>query len=610
MVHPPPSMISATTLGIPTPRLECMPDVVIDRIAELLLSRTTQERHADKLVTQCSLHYEVGQLALMHLALAAPSLFAPCLRAVIRNATRFRTEPIRCWTSATVPLMPKQIGHCVWAILRESEETNGRAWSLVLPLRARDRSCVGPSVKETLQVKMQERPTGAPMTSIGVADLTVDADAHWSLLPVRFDQLQYYELCQLANVVPTRCRELVVLRSFDSTIFPASLAKLRLEQGVLPSNPVVIQRALQEVPKLRSLELVDVSLPEEKGAALATLAAHIPTSVTALKVVGGPTVFTDAFVSTLAGRIQASLAGIKLLDLQGCSPARLAPMVAALPRVGMRELRVLVEIKGEQDMVACTTSLAQAWPTSVDCLHLTLTNSMWPQQVVSAIERIPTLVARLPLAAQSLHVLLAFLSLDVSMFRQIPLAPTLTQLTLHGSRNNVNMVGLERLMTRLPSSLVDLSLISWSFGGTTTAAGIGWSLPQQLEALRLFSCELTDADLAEFELPASLRYLDLESNKLSAVLVKLWPVHLQTLVLKGTAVTDMQLEWIASLPTSLRVLNVDHTAVRDQFANALLQRMPAPRKTSRMTLHIAETKVSESAKIQLSAKFNVFDVKS
>ncbi|KAJ3349058.1 hypothetical protein GGF32_005811 [Allomyces javanicus] len=425
---------------VATPRLEYMPDAVIDRIAELLLFRTALERQAADQLGMNSLRFEVGHLAVMHLALAAPNLYAPCLRAVIRNVTRFHMEPI----------------------------------------------------------------------------------------------LQYYELRQLADVVPAWCRELVVSRSINGIMFPASLAKLHL--------------------------------------------AH------------------------------SSLTGIKSFMVLGCSPALLACMVAVLPRTGMRELEVVTDVKGEEDMLACSMSLAQAWPTSVDCLHVTLVNTLRLQRLVSATERMPMIVAHLPLATRSLHAKFASLSLDVPTFRQIPLAPTLTKLTLHGSHNTVNMVGLERLMTRLPSSLIDLSLISWPFGGTTTAAGIGWNLPQQLEALRLFSCDLTDDDLAEFELPPSLRHLDLESNKLCAVPVNLWPAHLLTLVLKGTAVTDKQLEWVASLPTSLRVLNVDHTTVGDQFARALLQWMPAPRRTSRMTLHVAETKVSKSAKTQLSTKLNVFDV--
>ncbi|KAJ3348532.1 hypothetical protein GGF32_006137, partial [Allomyces javanicus] len=306
----------------------------------------------------------------------------------------------------------------------------------------------------------------------------------------------------------------------------------------------------------------------------------------------------------------SSLTGIKSFMVHGCSPALLAHMVAVLPRTGMRELEVVTDVKGEEDMLACSTSLAQAWPTSVDCFHCTLANTLRPQRLVSATERMPMLVAHLPLATRSLHAKFAFLSLDVPTFRQIPLAPTLTKLTLHGSHNTVNMVGLERLMTRLPSSLLDLSLISWPFGGTTTAAGIGWNLPQQLEALRLCSCELTDDDLAEFELPPCLRHLDLESNKLCTLPIALWPAQLQTLKLKGNAFVDDHIEWVALLPTSLRVLKVEQTAVGDQFASALLQRMPAPRKTSRLTVHVAGTGVSRTAKSELLVKFVVVDVKS
>ncbi|KNE55699.1 hypothetical protein AMAG_17808 [Allomyces macrogynus ATCC 38327] len=585
------------------PRLECLPDTVVNRIAELLLFRTALERHGESLGSH-SLRYETGRLAVLYLALTAPSLYTPCLRAVIRTTTKYHRTAVLCTDGVTVRLPLARVGTFVWIISSKSGSSRGVQWSLVLPFRDQDRSYAGPSAQSMLRAKMTDRPLAIWAMSDRAS--LVDVSLQWSFLHLALDQLQYYMASDMTRVVPAHCRELLVCGRIDNILFSTNLETLHLRGVALPPA-VDIQRVFQQLPNLRSLALINVTALDKNVATLASLAVQIPISIIALelRLYSG---FPDTFVAVLADRIQSSLMGIKSLTVHGCSPTLLARIIAVLPRTGMHKLTVGIDVKNENDLLACSTLLAKAWPTSVSAFCFTLTNSIGSSVLISEQDVMPAVAANLPFVTRLLDLRFAELSLRVPTFQQLPLAPTLTHLSLHASGKDLDGLGLEALMLRLPSALKDLSLRSWALGGSSTATIFGSRLPAHLEALSLYGCDLTDQDLAQFVFPASIRYLNLEENQLGRLPAATLPARLQTLVLKrNRKLSDGMVEWVAALPTTLHTLDVSHTALGDHFAATLLQRMPAPRVTLRMSVNVAETTVSEPAKQQLSVKFNVID---
>ncbi|KAJ3348534.1 hypothetical protein GGF32_006139 [Allomyces javanicus] len=338
---------------------------------------------------------------------------------------------------------------------------------------------------------------------------------------------------------------------------PNLLAKLDLWDIVLPPSSEVAAM-FQQLPNLGSLTPTGVVSPAEDVTAFVTLAAHIPSSVATLTLRQFvKPMFTDQNVQALTDRIQQALTCLTSFTVHGCSMGLLARIVSVLPRTGMHMLDVDAVPKNGQDLAA-SMALALAWPTSVRAFKLNWYNDAEP------FHPLPEFVARLPLAKNSLHVSTSELDWTIDMCQRLPLAPTLTHLWL----------------TNLPPNLVALQLDMWY---------------------------LTD-DLAGFVWPGSLRHLDFKGNHLTNVPAATLPARLQTLRLKEMSdlSDDNAAEWVAALPTTLRMLDIFETSFSDNFAAALLQRMPAPR-TMVTVLLVRETALSSEAKEMLATKFPVID---
>ncbi|KNE55670.1 hypothetical protein AMAG_01558 [Allomyces macrogynus ATCC 38327] len=626
MAHSMRSTLSVAIRTLPPPRLEYMPEVVINRVIELLLFRTTLERQLDEQHGKRSLPYETGRLAVLYLALAAPNLYAPCLHAIIRTTTRHDAVNLLCRSgrNATIPLdlvgklvcafpIPlvmlratmRALPNVVWDAMSSVNILRPIPWSLVLPPRAQDRSYIGPSALAVLHAKLQ-RERRVPL----VSGWGTDAFLPWTLLPVSIEQRRYCPLGEQDRAAPSYYYERVVAMSLNGVLFPAGLAQLDLWKVVLPPA-ADIPPIFQQLCNLRSLVLTDVTSPPDDGAAFLVLAAHIPTTVTTLELLQMRAMLTDMNVRALAGRIQHALTGFKSLTVHQCQLGLLARMVAVLPRTGMHKLDIEGLIKDEHDFVQCSTLLADMWPSSVRVLRLSIMLDGQDHGPLRAHHAMPVLLARLTLATRSLFVSTNALRWTLGACQQLPLASTLTELWLSAGFQG-DAKGIEHWMTRLPESLMHLSLRAWVIGRTPSAAVIGAKLPPNLITLRLTKCHLTDDDLAGFVWPKSLLHLNLKGNYLTKVPAATLPAQLQTLGLQDISdlLDDNAAAWAAVLPTTLRALNIAGTPLGDNFAAALLQRMPAPRVTAAPRLvYVDDTVLSREGKEQLTTKFTVIDTR-
>ncbi|KAJ3349059.1 hypothetical protein GGF32_005812 [Allomyces javanicus] len=267
-------------------------------------------------------------------------------------------------------------------------------------------------------------------------------------------------------------------------------------------------------------------------------------------------------VQALTDRIHHALTGLKSFTVHwGCSTTFLARMVAVLPRTGMHSLNVTATFGDEDDIV--------------------------PSQIV----------ARLPLATRSLHVSTGESVWPLDFGQTFPLAPTLTHLTLVA--NESDEVVIEQLLVRLPESLTNLKLKSWTTGRTPSLAVIATNLPPNLIKLELVSAFLGGDDLTAFVWPKSLLHLNLKSNWFKKIPAAALLTHLQTLKLNENSELsdDNAADWVATLPITLRAINIVKTPLGDKFAAALLQQMPAPRATaSPMVLRVNRSALSVEAK--------------
>ncbi|KAJ3358734.1 hypothetical protein GGF32_010014 [Allomyces javanicus] len=162
------------------------------------------------------------------------------------------------------------------------------------------------------------------------------------------------------------------------------------------------------------------------------------------------------------------------------------------------------------------------------------------------------------------------------MLRQLHLAPTLRELVL-GRMQNLDAMGLEYVVDRLPATLERLVLRGWPLAQSAAISVLARFLPPRIKSLGLTECSLTTADLDQFagRWPLSLRELNLSANRLTIAPMDL-PPHLQVLKLRDNVTLNdaCGVAWVERLPTSLRVLNLTLTHVQARTAAALLAHVP------------------------------------
>ncbi|KAJ3369118.1 hypothetical protein GGF31_005577 [Allomyces arbusculus] len=534
---------------------------------------------------------DLDRVALLHLALVAPPLFAPCLRVAIRMSrrmhfSRFSEERHRADQplDAQVRLSPRLLGHF------HATEIQPKCfhWSLILPLRAADRSLL-----------LLPQPIASASSSIA-------ASRRWSLLNVPLAQIRTFTLFEGAPflVTPPLCRNLSVEGDvpWHDLAFPPTISSLSLEY--ITVRPECIAVLSQPFPNLRTLLFLDVA-PDEgdentcKSVNL-LLANHIPPTVTTLILQSSSVQMpTDAVMPALA-QVIPQLPSLVSLQLVGFDPVHVDAVMATLPRDGFPKLALSLNVFDE-DHVAALERVAKSLPATVGSFNFDLMFGMG-DYVVNSVRHF---VARIPLAARNLSVRLPVW--DGSLFQTIPFSPTLTSLKLTTGTRMDHCLGFDDLVNRLPTTLTHLTISSWMLHSTLTArSNLARRFPPRLIELKLIECELVDTNLVHFQWPSSLLHLDLRSNFLARLPLTL-PCDLRTLVLSRNLALNDDGFHAAVLPTSLRMLDLAGTKVGDGAAAALLDRMPERSARRRMQVHIRRTAMSSTARKQLRAKFVVFE---
>ncbi|KAJ3358747.1 hypothetical protein GGF32_010027 [Allomyces javanicus] len=265
-------------------------------------------------------------------------------------------------------------------------------------------------------------------------------------------------------------------------------------------------------------------------------------------------------------------------------------ILVALPRVGLQRFHMILDVPSspDMDMELELTSIAATMPTTAD--------SVFVQVICGEAINLDELTARIPLATQGLYVTCS--RWTKAMFKALPVAPSLRQLAVQCRSASNEPLGLEFLVARLPASLVDLDLSTWSLSNTPALVLLARMLPRHLASLDLTKTGLTDADLEHLSdhWPTSLTVLSLNKNLISGTGSFTWPAILQVLKLaENEHLGDQATAWVTALPTSLMHLVVSRTQVGDRFAEALHDRMLQRSTWRQLRLWVNGANVSQTA---------------
>ncbi|KAJ3362042.1 hypothetical protein GGF31_001825 [Allomyces arbusculus] len=227
-------MSNVTALKSPTgpdSMLQQLPGIVLDHLARVLASSERKEN-----------------LANVHLALAAPVFYAPCIRVAIRttlasfdDASVPRRDPNQ---ADVVKLTPSSIGKLVYD--KEIDQ-----WYLVLPLRNSERTLV-------------EKAQGDAKVDTSCGKSVMDYLNNYDKLDPSFRT----EIPQL-HTVPSFCQRLVLSGNVPLHLLdlPMSLVRLEFAFDAMPPIPTVVPDAFDRLPRaLRALtmawdKVIGASLP-------------------------------------------------------------------------------------------------------------------------------------------------------------------------------------------------------------------------------------------------------------------------------------------------------------------------------------------------------------
>ncbi|KNE60305.1 hypothetical protein AMAG_05708 [Allomyces macrogynus ATCC 38327] len=502
---------------------------------------------------------------LLYLALAAPALYAPCLRVAIQICTAFESGLLRFAKPDSLKGdCDVQVGEFATAKTRRNEPVQ---WYFILPLRNRGRMII--------PVNFSDNVTGISRT--------------WTLLPVPIAHIRCFSIDMQATeyTAPPQCRRLILTgRSFPWTAitFPASLTELEMEDVSLPKTKAKMQRVFGQMPpNLRKLRLgseVEGEYNEDSsasaaefGKAVGWLFPLLHATITTL-ILTRCTLFPASALRALADLI-SRLALLSSFTFTGCVSTGLALVFRALPRTGMTHLELSLGITFEA--IPGWAALASNLPTSVNSLRFVMTSS---DGAYGALETLPA-IERLTLATDALTVRLPIVT--NAMCNQLPLAPTLRDLSLELEFKSRAQC-LAAIIPRLPASLAHLTLKEWRLGRTPTIMS---HLPAHL--------------------PPSIKALDLRGNQLSSALSSL-PPHLRLLNLQDNfrAAQRVSFNWMTQvLPATMRWLDVT-SAPAPGVAEALLAWPHSPRVTGqKMQVCMTETGLPDEVRQRLRERFDV-----
>ncbi|KNE68053.1 hypothetical protein AMAG_13226 [Allomyces macrogynus ATCC 38327] len=599
-------MSNITTLHSPTgpaPMLQQLPSIVLDHLARVLASSESE----------CKQNH-----ALLHLALAAPVFYAPCIRVAIRSTMAFFADasvPRRDPNQAdVVKLTPSSIGKLIYD--REIDQ-----WYLVLPLRSSERALVQRAqgdAKVDMSFGASNMDYLNHFDEMNPSFRTVPASRRWSLLPVPFRMIAHfhmnfaqaggrdgscygYDLLAIPRLhtIPSFCQRLVLsgnvpLHTLD---LPRSLDRLDFAFDAVLPDPTVVPDAFDHLPRtLRALTMGTSALGKSNELALAALLNHVPTTLRFLDMSFSSGTLLAPIVAALA-RLIVRAPGLSGLSISGCDqfsewdPATFA----SLPRTGMQYLDLVLQRggSGRPENAAALARLVAGFPTTVESFSWMMQRS-WHYGRRADATSLHSIVARFPLATRQLSVSLP--SWDAVIGASLPLIPPLWSLSLESEPNidrSADPVGaLAAIAPRIPATLADLALNSWPIGdGTPALAALAQHLPPHIRSLSLMGCHLTCADLEQFVWPSTLRRLDLKGNGLTTGPKRL-PHRLKELDLSANGSLSDTETWIAELPSALEVLSLGETCVSDRVGMALCESVEQQRMPKLRQVDVCDTDMS------------------
>ncbi|KAJ3363978.1 hypothetical protein GGF32_003076 [Allomyces javanicus] len=282
------------------------------------------------------------------------------------------------------------------------------------------------------------------------------------------------------------------------------------------------------------------------------------------------------------------------------NPAGLMGVVRALHRCSrLRHLALRVSVFDEPEYAECI-ELAQILPAGLDRLQfdVNLSDSHTQDALIMPL--------KFALSPAQLDLAVTIPDWHMEMGRALPLAPTLTRLSLSSQSRGTDV--LFDVIARLPQTLTTFILYVWRLHGTGVLAHLAQHMPPRLQSLQLQRCNVTASDLADLvnHWPHSLVHLDLNLGNLDTLPVPL-PPRLRALDLSYNQLdVDKAATWFSALPPTLRSLNLELTSVVEDLAPDLLAHLPPRSSHERIALGIRGKEISADVFWKLKAAFFLF----
>ncbi|KAJ3361353.1 hypothetical protein GGF32_007399 [Allomyces javanicus] len=445
------------------------------------------------LIATALLDGEPYRIPLLHLALASPTLFAPCLRVAIKTTGAVRRVR-SVWRSPVDDGWPMPSQEAIGYLVTHSEAHTTR-YQIMLCLLPRGADRAGLPLRDKL---------------VRGRDRKVEWSRKWSLLPVPIDQLLQYTVDEshiIATVyaVPVRCRSLAIeSRKINWRYVPSvplSLVELRLDEIPAPDVGGGAHGAVftQLLPHgLRKLVLANVFPSDFKGRVLSALLGRIPLSVKTLELLWPESAGSGPLASKDARLALARSVSRGIHDLN--------EVLSALPRSTLRKLDLAIVI-GKDETDDLLLQLTSSWPNVIESLSLSVNSDHTDRaatDVLSLVTKLPVVMRTLSIKVPHWDVVLCQTLLVMSSFEQLKLDAVDQDLT-----------HLADLFTTLPKSLTHVDLSNLRLGGNTNATqALAQHMPPNLVSLNLTECHLTAADLDHLtkRWPATLRRIDMDSE--------------------------------------------------------------------------------------------------
>ncbi|KNE57367.1 hypothetical protein AMAG_03088 [Allomyces macrogynus ATCC 38327] len=581
------------------------------------------ELPTDVLHAICAWVNATDRLSLVHLALAAPSLFAPAVQAALRF------PGVYCGADRTprefeVELVSLPGGDFLYSndhfedhvglfvtLVSEDDDADHLAmfetrvqsqWFLALPCRDRNRAPL-------------------PLAGSARSDEKLVAFAKWSLVPVRADTIGHYAVNRRTcsadyprRMWPPQCCDLYYIGDLGHfrdtlTLAPTTLRRLTLCHTVLSSFEEAQHLWLALLPMLATLSIDLADFRPIDQSALVSIVQALPVTLRELHLYLPETssAIPPSFWSSLAAAL-ANLICLETFTLRTfVSPAGLVAVMAKFHCLSrLRRVALGVAIVNDQDAAICN-QIVQLLPVDLEQLKVDVILGDEDDDDVDPAPFEPMMLNQLPTASIR-DLALNLPNWHASVGRTLQLSPHLTRLALTSFDGLVDV--LWDLFPRLPATLRALELTSWQLDEPGALSHFASHLPPRLQRLQMQQCNLGDADFTDLahHWPLSLTHLDLQFNDLALPPVPL-PPKLRVLNLRQNPLDgDFANEWVPELPPTLRRLNVDETgsAICD-LAPLLLDVLPSRCPWERITLTLDMDELEDQKEVlnELQAAFFV-----